>query len=93
MLQIMYFLHVILDVCSEYTNVICQCILSLLGNGFSWSHCPTSDLMQFISDVIMNEMASQIIGLSIVFSTCCTGTDQRKHQSSASLAFVRGIYR
>ena len=29
----------------------------------------------------------------IVFSTVYSGADQRKHQSSASLAFVRGIHR
>ena len=38
-------------------------------------------------------MASPITGVSIVCSTVCSGTDQRKHQRSASLAFVRGIHR
>ena len=45
------------------------------------------------SDVIMVEMASQITSVSIVCSTVASGEDQRKHWSSASLAFVRGIYR
>ena len=36
---------------------------------------------------------SPITSISIVCSAVCTGTDQRKHQSSASLAFVRGIHR
>ena len=45
------------------------------------------------SDVIMSTMASQMTGVLIVCSTVCSGTDQRKHQSSASLAFVRGIHR
>ena len=31
--------------------------------------------------------------LTIVYSTVYSGTDQRKHQSSASLAFVLGIHR
>ena len=31
--------------------------------------------------------------VSTVYSTVCSGADQRKHQSSASLAFVRGIHR
>ena len=35
-------------------------------------------------------MASQFTGVSIVCSTVCSGADQRKHQSSVSLAFVRG---
>ena len=44
-------------------------------------------------DVIMSAMASQTTGVSIVYSTVCRGVDQRKHHSSASLAFVRGIHR
>ena len=36
---------------------------------------------------------SQITNLTIVYSTIYSGADQRKHQSSASLAFVRGIHR
>ena len=41
----------------------------------------------------MSAMTSELIGGSIVFSTVCPGADQRKHQSSASLPFVRGIHR
>ena len=41
----------------------------------------------------MDAMASQITSLTIVYSTVCSSADQRKHQSSASLAFVRGIHR
>ena len=41
----------------------------------------------------MGAMASQITSLTIVYSTVDSGTDQRKHQSSVSLAFVRGIHR
>ena len=44
------------------------------------------------SDVIMSKMASQITGVSIVYSNVCSGADQRKHQSCASLAFVEGIH-
>ena len=44
-------------------------------------------------DVIMDAMASQITSLTIVYSTVYSDADQRKHQSSASLAFVRGIHR
>ena len=43
-------------------------------------------------DVIMSLMASQITSLTIVYSTVYSVTDQRKHQSSASLAFVRGVH-
>ena len=45
------------------------------------------------SDVIMSKMASQITSVLIVYLTVCSGPDQRKHHSSASLAFVRGIHR
>ena len=41
----------------------------------------------------MGVMASHITGLSIVYLTVCSGADQRKHQSSASLAFVKEIHR
>ena len=44
-------------------------------------------------DVIMSAMAYQIIFLTIVYSTVYLGADQRKQQSSASLAFVREIHR
>ena len=44
-------------------------------------------------DVIMGAMVSQIPSFMIVYSTVYSGADQRKHQSSASLAFVRGIHR
>ena len=38
-------------------------------------------------------MPSHITGVAIVFSTVCSGADQRKHQSFASLACVSGIHR
>ena len=41
----------------------------------------------------MSSMASQITSLTIAYSNVYSGSDQRKHQSSASLAFVRGIHR
>ena len=44
-------------------------------------------------DVIMGAVASQITSITIVYSTVYSDADQRKHQSSASLAFVRGIHR
>ena len=41
----------------------------------------------------MGAMASQITNLTIVCLTGYLGADQRKYQSSASLAFVWGIHR
>ena len=55
-----------------------------LTDDLVWNHC---------SDIIMNVMASAITGVSMVYSPICSGADKIKHQSSASLAFVRGIHR
>ena len=44
------------------------------------------------SDVIMRAIVSQIPGVSTVYSIVCSGADQRKHQSSASLTFVTGFH-
>ena len=54
-----------------------------------WHHC--NDV--HYSDVIMGMMASQITSLMIVCLTIYSSADQRKHQSSTSLAFVWGIHR
>ena len=61
----------------EYGHYSCMCTVS----------------HEHYNDVIMIAMASQITSLTIVGSTICSAADQRKHQSSASLAFVRGIHR
>ena len=45
------------------------------------------------SAVIMSTMASQITSPTIVYSTVYSGANERKYQTSASLAFVRGIHR
>ena len=41
------------------------------------------------NDVIMSAIAFQITSLTTVYSTVYSGADERKHQSSASLGFVR----
>ena len=45
------------------------------------------------NDVVMGAMASQIISITIVYSTVYSRHRSRKNQSSAALAFVRGIHR
>ena len=57
------------------------------------SKSPLGDNVHYYNDVIMGVIASQIPSLTIVYSTVYSGADQRKHQSSASVAFVRGIHR
>ena len=43
------------------------------------------------SNVIMGAVAPQITSVTIVYATVYTDADQRRHQSFASLAFVRGF--
>ena len=38
----------------------------------------------------MGAMVFQITGVSIIYTNVCLDADQRKHQSSASMAFVTG---
>ena len=49
--------------------------------------------VEHYDDVIMTMLASQITSLTVVYSIVYSGVNQRKPQSSASLAFVREIYR
>ena len=65
-------------------------ILSTLVQVRAWCRQATR---YHYNDVIMGDMASQITSLTIVYSIVYSDADQRKHQSSASLAFVRGIHR
>ena len=66
---------------------------------FSLCHCPLPHVHDFefkclhwhYGDVIKVAIASQITSLTIVYSIVYSDADQRKHQSAASLAFVRGI--
>ena len=50
-------------------------------------------LRMHYDDVIMSAIASRIARLPTVYLIVYSRADQRKHQSSASLAFVRGIHR
>ena len=52
-----------------------------------------STITEHYGDVMMGAIASQITSLTIVFSAVYSDADQRKHQSSALLAFVWGIHR
>ena len=53
----------------------------------------SSALVFHNNDVIMSTVAFQITSLTIVYSSFYSDADQRTHQSSASLAFVREIHR
>ena len=56
-----------------------------------WIPIPGKDCLYI--EVIMGAIASQITSLTIVYLTVYSDADQRKHQSSASQAFVLGIHR
>ena len=68
------------------------CLQETCCNAISSSNVVGLVLKRDCCDVIMAEMASQITSLTSVYSIIHSGADPRKHQSSASLAFVRGIH-
>ena len=79
------------------------CICKKATNKTHWDGAGTQDLSSWITKtqfpsmthydgVIMGTMASLITSLTIVYSTVYSGTDQRKHRSSTSLAFVCGEF-
>ena len=59
----------------------------------SWWKMHITSFKLYYSDLIMATMESHITSLTIVYSTIYSDADKRKHQSFASLAFVRGIHR
>ena len=69
----------------------------MVSSGWGYGVCksPVARLCDcnHYNDVIMSAKASKITGVSIVYSTVVSDADERKHQSSVSLAFVRGIHR
>ena len=78
-------------ICTRFCSALfcCDCIISF----FYWFLWYIYSPIFHYSNVIMGAIASQITNPTIIYSTVYSGADQRKHQSSASLAFVRGIHR
>ena len=75
-------------------NLLCGMVtIALETTGESLATLPCYEAMFHYNDVIMGAMASQMTSLAIVYSTVYSDADQRKHQSSVSLAFVWGIRR
>ena len=64
---------------------------STSSNDVYFPYCSAS--YHHYNDVIMGAVASQITSLTIVYSTVDSDAGHRKHQSSASLAFVWRIHR
>ena len=90
------------SVCPSWTTIPLELFKDLLYYARIWrihiqfyeaSRWRSCSFTSHYNDVIMSAMASQITSLMVVYLTFYSGADQRKHQSSASLAFVRGIHR
>ena len=71
---------------------MCGAVNEVLTCNIPAYHSMSRELQKHYNDIIMGAIASQITSLTIVYSTVYSGADQRKHQSSASSAFVRGIH-
>ena len=72
--------HMCMHTC-KHTNILVA--------GMYWNR----EMHMQYNDVVNSAIASQITSLTIVYSSIYSDTDQSKHQSSVSLAFVRGIHR
>ena len=72
---------------------VVKVVYRLLEKRMSHTFCSFLLIIHHHNDVIINAMASQITSPTSVYSIVYSGADQRKHQSSASLAFVWGIQR
>ena len=69
---------------------------TILSTKYTITFCTISArccVLLWYNDVNLSAMVSQITGVSIVYPSVYSGADQRKHESSASQAFVRGIHR
>ena len=71
---------------STFNLVVDQGDLSVTGDSQQCSKC--GYITHHYNDGIMGAIASQITSLTIVYSIVYSDADQRKHQSSASLAFA-----
>ena len=67
--------------------------ICVAGLGHHWFRLLPINWTSHYTDVRMSPMAPQITSLTIVYSTVYSGAYQGEHQSSAALAFVRGIHR
>ena len=85
--NITYSTFTLISWCGETYITCCFVYLKKNQGGVSCFYC------NHYNDVIMGVMASQITSPTSVYSTAYSGLNHRKHQSSASLAFVRGNHR
>ena len=96
--QVMQMFDIFFDYSEHAVEQTVELSVSWGAMMFMWHHrndihCYRDALFHYC-DVIMSMMSSNITSLTSVYSTVFySGVDQRKHQSSASLAFVWGIHR
>ena len=86
----------VLSISSSADMLILSLVFPKSKWGWCWRKCLLTWNIRILthhSDVIMSGVTSEITGVLIVYSTVFPSADQRKHQSSASLAFVKGIHR
>ena len=77
-----------------YVWTICEPLCRFSGMLGEIRACKSNQIpREHYNDITMGAMASQTTSLTFVYSTVYSDADQRKHQSSESLAFVRGILR
>ena len=84
----------VIEATSELSRAFSRSLWPL--NGIIWrtkGGSTTWQPVQHYIDVIMTTMTSQITSLTVVYSTVYSDAVQRKHQSSASQAFVWGSHR
>ena len=79
--------------CSYNHLCSCDCCVCKCGESSTFDKLDIEKSGTHYGDVIMDAIASQITSLTIVYSIVYSDADQRKHQSSKSPAFVRGIHR
>ena len=94
------YIYIYICVCVCLCVCVYLCVYTYEVLWYLASHSQLSNVVRFAkhknehyNDVIMSTMESQITSLTIVYSNVYSDADHRKHQSSASLAFVRGIHR
>ena len=98
--SVVYINHIYLD----FTNIL-QYYVPRIGK-HPWTNAKDAPWLLWLTpriddvyskthynDVIIDAITLQITSFTIVYSIVYSDADQRKHQSSASLAFVRGIQR
>ena len=90
------YMHYCAQSAIKSTCSACVCLFVytvIVSASLNFTDCDFILAFSNYNDVIMSAIASPITSLTIVYSTVYSDADQRKHPSSASLAFVLGIHR